>query len=201
MDSPEILATQGTQDEEMCQFPTFASFYFSSNYNAILVFILLMSYWWAIKKNWSIYFGKVSNRGPNSEGVVSSAFGSMWTYFLSTINNFYWSPRRCFFATRKRIGRRSSPFFRQWKIFGRASVSSFPRGTLDERVMWFKIETEYLVLFNSIKQILMKQIGRYIIIQILFDRYTLTFLIWKWLKECSKNLLPSIHPANSGGSP
>ena len=35
MDNPEILATQGTQDEEMCQFPKFESFYFSSNIKAI----------------------------------------------------------------------------------------------------------------------------------------------------------------------
>ena len=39
-----------------------------------------MGYWWAIKK--IDYFGKGSSRGPNSEWIVSSAFGSMSTDFL-----------------------------------------------------------------------------------------------------------------------
>ena len=39
-----------------------------------------MGCWWAIQK--FIYFGKGSNRGPNSEWIVSSAFGSMSTDFL-----------------------------------------------------------------------------------------------------------------------
>ena len=55
----------------------FEFFYFSSNFNAIFVKCL---YWWAIKK--IVYFGKGSNRGPNSEWIVSSAFGSMSTDFL-----------------------------------------------------------------------------------------------------------------------
>ena len=39
-----------------------------------------MSYWWTIKK--IVYFGKGSYRGPNSEWIVSNAFGSMSTDFL-----------------------------------------------------------------------------------------------------------------------
>ena len=39
-----------------------------------------MGCWWAI--NNFFYFGKGSNRGPNSEWIVSSAFGSMSTDFL-----------------------------------------------------------------------------------------------------------------------
>ena len=38
-----------------------------------------MGCWWAIKK--IVYFGKGSNRGPNSEWIVSSAFGSIVNRF------------------------------------------------------------------------------------------------------------------------
>jgi hypothetical protein len=69
---PQILSVGTTANAALtermkCLFPKFESFYFSSNFNAVLceVFIL-MGYCWTLKK-FATLFRKGSKRGPISE--------------------------------------------------------------------------------------------------------------------------------------